>query len=151
MVIAGIRTLLRILSKRITTLVLDCDTEPTEAVCKAALAAAGIQLLLPYNTFATVPTYAFITQFISNEEVVGALILIVALIGMVGVLFQITTLRLYGAGLGALIYGALAFGIYRASPLSLGVVVYGVLSLAELWVIFRRSNEIEEKGRGEDG
>lgn len=135
------------LRARITVLFIDNDLEPVEAIGSSILFFSGLQLFaLPGYEFQYGITYRTLVGAIPFQAVVAAIFVMVGVNVLLGMLLRLRTLRLYGAVVSALLFGAIAVAVLTALGPTIGFIVFTILAGAELWVAFRLA--VGEAGDG---
>lgn len=96
----------------------------------------GILLLLPFDTFGAGRSY-IVMQQIATEEAWGVFYCIIGLIQSIAMCGNVYYLRFPASLLAVIGWSAASMMVGLANPVGHGLAIYGLLALANGWVIIR--------------
>jgi hypothetical protein len=112
------------------------STRSIELFSSVELISLGLLLLLPYQTFAANPASYEALAGIFPEDGWGLILLSLGVVQMTALIHWPSSRR-YVAFIAMTIYALLTAGFFLASPISTGVVTYGVIAISQLWAYVR--------------
>lgn len=133
--------------QHLTSLLLDCDTEPTEALVGFILLGMGVQLLLPGEVLASNPAYHLLFDMFPDEWMLALICIGIGIAKWAGILIgDGHAFRRTASGAASLLFALFFVSTIAQGASSLAAMKYGALALASLWVQFRLIVKHEEAG-----
>lgn len=114
----------------------DADTRGAEVLSALIAWTWGLWLLLPWNTFESVASYAFMSTLLP-ERTWGVLFLVVGGLQSLAMCGNVHLFRYPAAVFSMVLWVSVSLMFFASNPGAYGPILYGLLAASQWWVILR--------------